>query len=100
MADTAAVVEANAGDNRRAATLRALRPRRYRWRQCGDGGPLRSTASLLYLAVMNLHAVVIPKLYTVDGLACLTDLVYRLAGDGRGSGLQARGADDCRPQLR
>jgi hypothetical protein len=49
---------------------------------------------------MNLHAVVIPKLYTVDGLACLTDLVYRLAGDGRGSGLQARGADDCRPQLR
>ena len=35
----------------------------------------------LYLAVMDLHAVVIPKLYTTDGLACLTDLVYRLAGD-------------------
>ena len=35
----------------------------------------------LYLAVMELHAVVIPKLHTVDGLACLTHLVYTLAGD-------------------
>ena len=35
----------------------------------------------LYLAVMNLHREVIPKLYTLDGLACLTELVDTLAGD-------------------
>ena len=79
----AAVRSTNAGDNRRAATLTV----HYgRGDTAGVNAVMEETIAVdrvtaLYLAVMNLHAMVIPKLHTVDGLACLTELVYTLAGD-------------------
>ena len=84
MADTVAAVETpNAGDNRRAATLTV----HYgHGDTAGVNAVLEETIGVnrvtpLYLAVLNLHQVVIPKLYTADGLACLTELLYTLAND-------------------
>jgi hypothetical protein len=83
MASTTADITTDAGDNRRAATLTV----HYgRGDTAGVNAVLAETVDVdrvtaLYLAVLNLHREVIPKLYTVDGLACLTDLVYTLAGD-------------------
>lgn len=83
MASTAATISTNAGDNRRAATLTV----HYgRGDTAGVNAVLEETVATnritaLYLAVMNLHREVIPKLLTVDGLGCLTELVHTLAGD-------------------
>ena len=84
MADiVAAAISTDAGDNRRAATLTI----HYgRGDTAGVNAVMEETIAVdrvtaLYLAVLNLHAVLIPKLHTVDGLACLTELVYTLTND-------------------
>ena len=83
MASTAAAISTDASDKRRAAILTV----HYgRGDTTGVNAVLEETVAAdrvtaLYLAVLNLHREVIPKLYTVDGLACLTGLTHTLAGD-------------------
>ena len=80
---TAAAIVTDAGDNRRAA---ALTVHYGHGDTAGVNSVMEETVAVdrvtaLYLAGLELHSVVIPKLHTVDGLACLTHLVYTLAGD-------------------
>lgn len=95
MDSTVTAIATDAGDNRRAATLTV----HYgRGDTAGVNAVLEETVAVdrvtaLYLAVLNLHREVIPKLYTLDGLGCLTELIHTLAGD--------RDADpDCRRAAR
>ncbi len=83
-----------AADNRRATTLTV-----WYGHQNLDGvnTVLREAAEIqrvrhLILAVLDLHAQVIPVLLTDDGLACLTQMIYSLTEDQDGDPDCARAA--------